>query len=109
MSVNVTPKKNNILLSRLDKDRHLVVDEYFPAGTTVVEGSIEGDFYHHELGDGVIHFYYKPGGRVRRYTYQLISYAPGEYRVLPTVIRDARHPRRHAARNGGFTDRVRAR
>ena len=92
VSVNVTPKKNDILLSRLDKDRHLVVDEYFPAGTTVVEGSIEGDFYHHELGDGVIHFYYKPGGRVRRYTYQLISYAPGEYRVLPTVIRDARHP-----------------
>ena len=92
VSVNVTPRKNDILLSRLDKDRHLVVDEYFPAGTTVVEGSIEGDFYHHELGDGVIHFYYKPGGRVRRYTYQLISYAPGEYRVLPTVIRDARHP-----------------
>ena len=92
VSVNVTPKKNDILLSRLDKDRHPVVDEYFPAGTTVVERSIEGDFYHHELGDGVIHFYYKPGGRVRRYTYQLISYTPGEYRVLPTVIRDARHP-----------------
>ena len=92
VSVNVTPGKNDILLSRLDKDRHPVVDEYFPAGTTIVEGSIEGDFYHHELGDGVIHFYYKPGGRVRRYTYQLISYTPGEYRVLPTVIRDARHP-----------------
>ena len=92
VAVDISPGKGGILFHRQDKDRHLVIDEYFPAGTTVVDGSVKGDFRHYELGDGVIHFHYKPGGRVRRYTYQLISYAPGEYRVLPTVIRDALHP-----------------
>ena len=92
VAVDISPGRRGILPHRQDKDRHLVVDEYFPAGTTVVDGSVKGDFHHHELGDGVIHFYYKPGGHMRRYTYQLVSYTPGEYRVLPTVIRDAQHP-----------------
>ena len=92
VAINITPGKDGILFHHQDKDRHLVIDEYFPAGTTVVAGSVKGDFHHYDLGDGVIHFYYKPGGNVRRYTYQLISYTPGEYRVLPTVIRDAQHP-----------------
>ncbi len=91
VAVNISPGRDGILFHRQDKDRHLVIDEYFPAGTTVVNGSVKGDFHHYDLGDGVIHFYYKPGGNVRRYTYQLISYTPGEYRVLPTVIRDAQH------------------
>ena len=92
VAVNISPGRDGILFNRQDKNRHLVIDEYFPAGTTVVDGSVKGDFHHYELGDGVIHLYYKPGGHVRRYTYQLISYTPGEYRVLPTVIRDAQHP-----------------
>ncbi len=91
VAINITPGRDGILFHHQDKDRHLVIDEYFPAGTTVVNGSVKGDFHHYDLGDGVIHFYYKPGGNVRRYTYQLISYTPGEYRVLPTVIRDAQH------------------
>ena len=92
VAVNISPGRDSIFFHRQDKDRHLVINEYFPAGTTVVDGSVKGDFHHYELGDGVIHLYYKPGGYVRRYTYRLISYTPGEYRVLPTVIRDAQHP-----------------
>ena len=92
VAVDISHGRDGILFHRQDKDRHLVVDEYFPAGTTVVDGSVKGDFHHHELGDGVIRLYYKLGGSVRHYTYQLISYTPGEYRVLPTVIRDVQHP-----------------
>ena len=92
VTVDISPGRSGILPHRQDKDQHLIVDEYFPAGTTVVNGSVKGNFDHYKLGDGVIHFYYKPGGHMRRYTYQLISYTPGEYRVLPTVIRDAQHP-----------------
>ena len=92
VAVDISPGRDGMLFRRQDKNRHLVFDEYFPAGTTVVDRSVKGDFHHYELGDGVMHLYYKPGGRVRRYTYQLISYTPGEYRVLPTVIRDAQHP-----------------
>ena len=93
VAVDISPGRRGFLPHRQDKNQHLVVDEYFPAGTTVIDGSVKGNFHHHELGDGVIHFYYKPGGRVSRYTYQLISYTPGEYRVLPTILRDAQYPR----------------
>ena len=74
------------------KGRYFVVDEYFPAGTTVVDGTVEGDFHHYDLGDGVIRFYYGSDLPFRGYSYQLVSYAPGEYRVLPTVIRDVQSP-----------------
>ena len=71
---------------------YLVIDEYIPAGTTIVADTITGDFRHYELGDGVIRFYYIRKTRWLNYNYQLVSYAPGDYRVLPTVIRNAMHP-----------------
>ena len=73
---------------------YLVIDEYIPAGTTIVADTITGDFRHYELGDGVIRFYYirRNAGRWLNYNYQLVSYAPGDYRVLPAVIRNAMHP-----------------
>ena len=92
VAVNISSGRDGILFHRQDRDQYLIVDEYFPAGTTVVDGSVKGDFHHYELGDGAIHFYYTARGHVRHYMYQLISYAPGEYRVLPTVIRDVQHP-----------------
>ena len=70
---------------------YLVIDEYIPAGTTIVADTITGDFRHYELGDGVIRFYYIRKTRWLNYNYQLVSYAPGDYRVLPTVIRNALH------------------
>ena len=76
----------------LDALEYLVVDEYIPAGTTIVADTIEGGFQHYELGDGVIRFYYIRNSRWLRYNYQLVSYAPGNYRVLPAVIRHAMHP-----------------
>ena len=71
-----------------------MIDEYIPAGTTIVADTITGDFRHYELGDGVIRFYYirRNAGRWLNYNYQLVSYAPGDYRVLPAVIRHAMHP-----------------
>ena len=83
VAVDISPGRDGMLFRRQDKNRHLVFDEYFPAGTTVVDRSVKGDFHHYELGDGVMHLYYKPGGRVRRYTYQLISYTPGEVPCPP--------------------------
>lgn len=71
-----------------------MVDEYFPAGATLVEGSVEDGSHHYEyeVGDGVIRFYYPPGKYLHDYRYQLVSYAPGNYRVAPTVIRDPMYP-----------------
>jgi len=73
-------------------NRYLIVDEYLPAGTMLVDDSISGNYQHYEVGDGMITFYYPPGRRLRDYRYQLVSYAPGSYRVMPTVIRDAMRP-----------------
>ena len=80
---------NIIKMKAYPSNSYIVVDEYFPAGTTLVEDSVSGSYQHYEVGDGVIRFYYLPRQRVHDYLYQLVSYAPGDYRVLPTVIRDA--------------------
>ena len=72
--------------------RYLIVHEYLPAGTTLVDNSISGSHEYYEVGDGMITFYYPPYKRVQDYHYQLVSYVPGAYRALPTVIRDAMKP-----------------
>ena len=87
-------------------NRYLVIDEYLPAGTMLVKGSVSGNQQYYEVGNGVITFYYPPKRRVKDYRYQLISYAPGAYRVMPTVIRDAMRPgemRIFEAENAGDT------
>ena len=71
------------------QDQYLIVDEFFPAGTTLVKDSISGNFKHYEIGDGVIRLYYPPKHYVNDFRYQLVSYSPGIFRVLPTVIRSA--------------------
>jgi TolA-binding protein len=83
VSVDVQEHKSN---------RYLVIDEYLPAGTILVEGSVSGNHQYHEVDDGVITFYYPPNQPFRDYRYQLVSYAPGTYRAMPTVIRDAMRP-----------------
>jgi len=73
-------------------NRYLVVHEYIPAGTMLVDDSVSGHYQHYETGDGIITFYYPPGRHVRDYRYQLVSYTPGSYRAMPPVISDAMRP-----------------
>jgi len=73
-------------------NRYLVVSEYIPAGTMLVNNSVSGNYQYYETGDGMITFYYLPNRNINDYNYQLVSYAPGTYRVLPTIIRDAMKP-----------------
>jgi tetratricopeptide (TPR) repeat protein len=74
------------------RDRYIIVHEYLPAGTMLVDDSISGQHQHYEIGDGIITFYYPPGTYMRDYKYQLVSYASGTYRALPTVIQDTMRP-----------------
>ena len=69
------------------QNQYLIVDEFFPAGTTLVKDSVSGNFKHYEIGDGVIRLYYPPKHYINDFRYQLVSYTPGVFRVLPTVIR----------------------
>ncbi len=92
VAVDIVHEQSAVTPDIGEYDRYLVVDEFFPAGTIVVDGSVVGEFQHYELGDGVIRFYTRRGAPLTGYSYQLVSYAPGEFRVLPTVIRDPQHP-----------------
>ncbi|MGI9457583.1 MAG: hypothetical protein ACR2NU_13545, partial [Aeoliella sp.] len=71
---------------------YLVVEEHLPAGMMLVDDSLSGGFVHHVIEGDRIVMYYLNGRDVRDYSYELIGYASGTYRALPTVIRDSLHP-----------------
>jgi uncharacterized protein YfaS (alpha-2-macroglobulin family)/tetratricopeptide (TPR) repeat protein len=71
---------------------YLVIEESLPAGARLVEGSLQGQFRHVEFGDSKITMYYGPGEYPSGISYELVGYATGEYRALPTVVRDAIDP-----------------
>lgn len=71
---------------------YLVVTEPLPAGVTVVEDSIHGDFDRYEIAPGAVTFYLgnrRWGGAVQ---FDVYGYLPGEYRAAPTVVRNAYRP-----------------
>lgn len=72
--------------------RYFVIEEPLPAGMMYVKGSLRGNFEHHEIRDHKLILYYRPRRNIGDIRYQLVGYATGSYRVLPTVIRDAVHP-----------------
>ncbi len=73
---------------------YLIIEESLPAGTTLVEGSLQGNFSHYEIAPGKIVLYYAPNTGLNSIRYQVVAYAPGTFRVLPTTMRDAMNPGR---------------
>lgn len=75
-----------------DQLEYLVLVEPIPAGTTVVESSVQGWFDGYEIGPGAITFYIgnrRGGGYI---TYELAGFLPGRYRAGPSQLRDAYRP-----------------
>lgn len=83
--IRVTSNTQNYSSSR---NEFRIRIEHLPAGMLLVDGSLKGDFQHHEVGDGKITLFYSPGKYVGSISYELVAYAPGTFRVLPSVIRD---------------------
>ena len=79
---------------------YLVWEEHIPAGALLVEGSLSGNFTRHEKRGQKILFYFKPG-HVSDLGYQLVAHTPGEFRVLPGVLRDATDRGRMRLGNAG--------
>lgn len=73
---------------------YLIVEEPLPAGAMLVEGSPSGNFTHYTVDAGRITFFYPAGHYANDIRYELVGYAPGDFRVLPTVMRDAMNPGR---------------
>ncbi|HWE40679.1 MAG TPA: alpha-2-macroglobulin family protein, partial [Isosphaeraceae bacterium] len=72
----------------------LVVEEHLPAGTTLIEGSVQSQAVAHSLADGVLTLYFAPDQYPGRILYDVYGYLPGQYRALPASIRDAYDPGR---------------
>lgn len=72
--------------------RPFIIEEPLPAGTTFVPGSLTGDVAHHDVADGKLILYYPRNRYMRDFAYQLVGYAPGACRIMPTTIRDASRP-----------------
>jgi len=66
---------------------YMAVREPLPAGVTVLEGTISGGYDYYSLGDGEITFYVGSRTYNTEIRYSFVGYAPGSYRVLPTVAR----------------------
>ena len=65
----------------------LIVEEHLPAGTTLIEGSVSTSATSYTLADGVLTFYFPPDNGVGMIYYDVYGYLPGQYRALPTSIR----------------------
>ncbi|MGM0486920.1 MAG: tetratricopeptide repeat protein [Planctomycetota bacterium] len=75
------------------QNRYMVIEEPIPAGMRFVEGSLrDGRATHHEIHDDKLLLFYPPNQYVDDFEYELVGHTTGEYRVLPTVIRDLMHP-----------------
>ena len=72
----------------------LILEEHLPAGTTLVEGSVQSQAAYHELVDGVLTFYFSPDQWPGAIQYDVFGFLPGKYRALPTRIRSAYEPGR---------------
>ncbi len=72
----------------------LVVQEHLPAGTTMIEGSVNTQASSFELADGVLTLYFPPGVNPGVTTYDVFGYIPGQYRALPASVRSAYEPGR---------------
>jgi alpha-2-macroglobulin len=73
----------------------LIVEEHLPAGTTLIEGSVNTSATSYNLADGVLTFYFAPNQNLGTTTYDVYGYLPGQYRALPTSIRSAYEPGRY--------------
>ncbi len=72
----------------------LVVEEHLPAGTTLIEGSVESSASAYDLADGVLRFYFPPDQFPGEMSYEVYGYLPGQYRTLPASVRSAYEPGR---------------
>ncbi len=81
----------------------LVVEEHLPAGTTLIEGSVQTSASSFTLADGVLTFYFHPDQNPGGIQYDVYGYLPGQYRTLPASVKSAYEPGRfHLGQPGEF-------
>src|SRR4029077_15549827 len=71
----------------------LTLEEHLPAGTTLIEGTVQTSASSHTLADGVLTFYFAPD-QPPSARYEGFGYPPGQYRALPPKLQSAYDPGR---------------
>ncbi len=70
----------------------LIVEETLPSGATLVEGSVRTNAGSFTSGDGTLTFAFGPDNGPPQISYEVAGYLPGQFRALPTKIRNAYEP-----------------
>jgi len=67
------------------RQRYIVAEDYLPAGTSIIERTIQGNFDRYELGHSRVTFYFSNPGRSQwlHARYRLSGRFRGQYKVLP--------------------------
>jgi tetratricopeptide (TPR) repeat protein len=73
---------------------YLMVEESMPAGMLLMRDSVRGNVAHYAASPGKLLFYFSPQQPLSHICYELVAYAPGRYRTLPTAISDGHDPSR---------------
>lgn len=91
----VVDLRRDVPADRPNREREfLIVKESLPAGTSLAAGSLKTNAGRHDVGDGVLTFYFSPDTWPGEIQYDLLGYLPGRYRALPTEISSAYEPDR---------------
>ena len=85
----------------------LILEDHLPAGTMLVEGSVQTSASHYEEADGLMRFYFAPEQEPGQTSYDVHGYLPGEYKTIPPILSSAYEPgRRHMASAGVYDLKV---
>lgn len=80
------------LSARAPKSAGLVLIEPIPAGLSLVPKSLQGGHVYHELRDGELRLYFRPGRWVSSVRYALVGRVAGQFRVPPSRLVNERDP-----------------
>ena len=94
--VTLMPRRHNTTGQPGEQYDYLVITEPIPAGCTVLEESVSGQFERFEIEPGQITFYVGNRRYPNNISYRLTGYVPGEYKVSQTVVRSFYNPQKIA-------------
>ncbi len=92
--VTLSPRRRYSSNTPDQQHHYLVLSEPLPAGCTVLDGSVTGDFQRFEISDGSITFFVGAKRTIGDVRYTLVGYVPGQYKLAPSSLRSFYDPSR---------------
>lgn len=94
--ITLQVRRNNVRGTKDEQLDYLIITEPLPAGTVVLEESIQGTFERYEIGAGEITFYVGDLQFPNDIQYTLVGHLAGQFQTVPTVARSFYRPDRIA-------------